>query len=67
MATPEENKNQEELNKLLEQENKILREKLKLQSESFDISSGLIESLKETLGIRSRQTTFESNLLIICR
>lgn len=65
MATPEENKNQEELNKLLEQENKILREKLKLQSESFDLSSGLVESLKETLGIRSRQTTFESNLLSI--
>lgn len=65
MATPEENKKQEELNKLLEQENKILREKLKLQSESFDLSSGLVESLKETLGIRSRQTTFESNLLSI--
>jgi hypothetical protein len=66
MATPEEeNKQQEEKLKLLELENKILKEKLKLQSESFDLSSGLVDSLKETLGIRFKQTTFEGTLLNI--
>jgi hypothetical protein len=67
MATPEEEKRkkQEEINKLLEQENQILREKLRLQSESFDLSSGLVDALKETLGIRSKQTTFEGTLLNI--
>lgn len=61
----DQNKKQAETNKLLTEENKILRERLKLQSESLDMSSSLVESLKETLGIRSRQTTFEQNLLTV--
>jgi hypothetical protein len=59
------NKKQGETNRLLSEENKLLRERLKLQSESLDMSSSLVESLKETLGIRSKQTTFESNLLSV--
>ena len=63
MATEEENKNQDELNKKLERENQILREKLGLQSESLDLSSSLVDSLKEAMGIQSKRTTFDSNLL----
>ena len=65
MATPEELKRQKELNDLLEQENKILREKLKLQSEGYDISSTLLENLKEVLGIESRRSTFDAGVLDI--
>jgi hypothetical protein len=63
MPTPDEIKKQKELNDLLEQENRILREKLKLQSESYDLSSSLVEELKNVLGIESRRSTFESGIL----
>jgi hypothetical protein len=56
MATEEELNRQKELNKLL-------REEAILRGESFDISSSLVDSLKETLGINSRRTTFDSSLL----
>jgi chromosome segregation ATPase len=55
--------NQKELNKYLEDENNLLRKRLQLQSESLDVSSSLVESIKESLGIRSRITTFDENLL----
>lgn len=54
---------QEELNRSLQEENQLLRNRLQLQTESYDLSSSLVESLKETLGIRTRQTTSEQNLL----
>mgnify|MGYP003703987855 CR=1 FL=1 len=62
MATPDEVKKQKELNDLLDQENKILREKLRLQSDSYDLSSTLLEDLKEILGIRSKLTTYEKGI-----
>jgi len=62
MATPDEVKKQKELNDLLEQENRILKEKLRLQSDSYDLSSTLLEDLKETLGIRSKLTTYEKGV-----
>ena len=65
MATPEEIKKQKELNDLLEQENRLLKRKLELQSESYDLSSTLVEDLKETLGIQSRRSVFESGVLDI--
>ena len=65
MPTPDEIKKQKELNDLLEQENRILREKLKLQSESYDLSSSLVEDLKDVLGIQSRRNTFDSGVLDI--
>jgi hypothetical protein len=65
MATPEELKRQKELNDLLEQENRLLKRKLELQSESYDLSSTLVEDLKEVLGIQSRRSTFESGVLDI--
>ena len=54
---------QKEMNKSLEEENALLRKRIELQSESLGVSSSLVESLKETLGIRTRQTTSEQNLL----
>jgi hypothetical protein len=54
-----------ELNDLLEQENRLLKRKLELQSESYDLSSTLVEDLKETLGIQSRRSVFESGILDI--
>jgi hypothetical protein len=65
MPTPDEIKKQKELNDLLEQENRILREKLKLQSDGYDLSSTLIENLKEILGIESRRSTFDAGVLDI--
>jgi hypothetical protein len=49
--------------KLLQEENRLLREGKNLQQESYDISVRVVESLKEVLGIRTRQTTFDQNLL----
>ena len=49
--------------KLLEEQNKILQKQLELQAEGYSLSTSYIESLKEVLGVRSRQTTEESNLL----
>jgi len=63
MATADDLKKQQELNKALEEENAILRKRNKLQSEGYDASSSLVESLKEVLGIRTRQSTFEQDIL----
>lgn len=63
MATSDELKKAQELNKLLEEDNENLRKRNKLQSEGYDMSSSLVESLKEVLGIRTRQTTFEQDIL----
>ena len=48
--------NQKQKNKLIQEENQLLQKKLDLQSQSLDVSSTLVESLKETLGIRTRTT-----------
>ena len=57
--------NQKQKNKLIQEENQLLQKKLDLQSQSLDVSSSLVESLKETLGIKTRTTTFDQNLLKI--
>jgi hypothetical protein len=49
--------------RLLQEENRLLREGKALQQESYDISIQVVESLKEILGVRTRQTTFDQNLL----
>jgi hypothetical protein len=56
MATQEEIQRQRELNAELEKTAQLRRE-------SVDISSSVIDSLKETLGLQSKRTTFESTLL----
>ena len=43
----------------------LQKEQKRLQSESFDQSSLLVESLKETLGIKSKINTFDSGLIDI--
>lgn len=63
MATSDELKKAQELNRLLEEDNENLRKRNKLQSEGYDMSSSLVESLKEVLGIRTRQNTFEQDIL----
>lgn len=63
MATADDLKKQQELNKALQEENEILRKRNLLQSEGYDMSSSLVESLKEVLGIRTRQSTFEQDIL----
>ena len=65
MATPDEVKKQKELNDLLTKENEILKKRLELQSDSYDLSSSLIEDLKDALGIQSKRNTFDSGLLDI--
>ena len=49
--------------RLLQEENRLLREGRALQQESYDISVQVVESLKEILGVRTRQTAFDQNLL----
>ena len=56
MATQEEIQRQKELNAELEKTAQLRRD-------SLDISSSVIDSLKETLGLQSQRTTFESTLL----
>lgn len=56
MATQEEIKRQQEFNAELEKTAKLKRE-------SFDISASIIDSLRETLGLQNKRTTFENTLL----
>ena len=56
MATQEEVQRQRELNAELEKTSQLRRE-------SLDISSSIIDSLRETLGIQTKRTTFETTLL----
>jgi hypothetical protein len=63
MATDKELEYQKQLNKLLQEDLDIQKKKNKLQSDGYDMSSSLVESLKEVLGIRTRQNTFEQDIL----
>ena len=63
MATEEEKNNQQELNRLLKEENELLKQRLESQSESLDLSSSLVDSVKEVLGINTKRTTADSTLL----
>jgi hypothetical protein len=56
---------QAEQNRLRKEENKLLQEQLDKQRESYDLSSSMVDSLKETLGINTRRTTADANLLKI--
>ena len=50
-------------NKDLERRLAIQQELQKIERDSLDISSQMVDSLKEVLGIQSKRTTFESNLI----
>ena len=56
-------KKQKELNELKKEQIALDAKLKKSQSDSYDLSSSLVDSLKESLGIRSRISTFDSNLL----
>ena len=56
MATPEEIRLQQE-------NNRLLKEALQTQRQQSDISNGLIDDLKEILGIRTRTTQAEKQTL----
>lgn len=58
---------QEEINRLLEEENRLLRERLQAQSESYDLSSALVDSLKRVVGIRQRNSTIDQGILNLNR
>ena len=50
-------------NEKLKEQIKLLQQRLKLQQESFDTSSSIVDSLKEVLGINSRNSQFEKSTL----
>ena len=53
----------EEKAKLLKEENSLLKDHLKLQSESLDLSSLMVDSIKEALEINTKRSTADSNIL----
>jgi hypothetical protein len=67
MASQEELDREKEKNKLLEEQNRLYERQLKAQSESVSLSSSLVDSLKESMGIQSRRTQFDQNLLSLSK
>ena len=64
MAISQEELNrQNESNRLLKEQNELLKKRLESQSESLDLSSSLVDSIKEVLGINTQRTTADSTLL----
>jgi len=64
MAISQEELNrQNESNRLLKEENELLKKRLESQAESLDLSASLVDSVKEVLGINTKRTTADSNLL----
>lgn len=57
------NQSSKDRQKFLEKENYLLKEQIKLQSESLDLSSSLVDSIKEVLGINTKRSTADANLL----
>lgn len=49
--------------KLLEEQNRLYLKQLSLQEQGYSLSTSYVESLKEVLGIRSRLSTADDNLL----
>jgi len=55
--------NTDEENKKLQEQIELLKQRNKLQQESFDLSSSVVDSLRETLGIEIRRSTMEKSTL----
>ena len=55
--------NTDEENKKLKEQIELLRKRLELQQESFDLSSSIVDSLREALGIEIRRSTMEKSTL----
>ena len=52
-----------EENALLKEQNKILEQRLKIQEEGYSVSTAYLESLKEALGLQTRFTQGEIDIL----
>ena len=55
--------NTDEENKKLQEQIELLKQRNKLQQESFDLSSSVVDSLRESLGIEIRRSTMEKSTL----
>ena len=55
----------EQRNEALERQNQLLERQVDALSRSADLSNTLLDTLKEELGIQTRKTTGETNLLAI--
>jgi hypothetical protein len=55
--------NTDEENKKLKEQIELLRKRLELQQDSFDLSSSIVDSLREALGIEIRRSTMEKSTL----
>jgi hypothetical protein len=55
--------NTDEENKKLKEQIELLKQRLGLQQESFDLSSSIVDSLREVLGIEIRRSTMEKSTL----
>jgi hypothetical protein len=55
--------NTDEENKKLKEQIELLKQRLGLQQESFDLSSSIVDSLREALGIEIRRSTMEKSTL----
>jgi hypothetical protein len=62
MATNPSNLTPEQI-RLLQQQNDLYRKQLELQSEGYSLSTSYLESLKEIMGIRSRISVSDGNIL----
>ena len=67
MADEKDIKNQEELNNKKRSEQELDKELLRLASERLSLSSAFNDTIKELLGVQSKRTTFDSNLLKVNR
>lgn len=67
MADEKEINNQEELNKKKRTQREIDQDIARLASERLSLSSAFNDTIKELLGVQSKRTTFDSNLLKINR
>lgn len=63
MAEKDNSKNVDNENKSLKEQIELLKKRLQLQEESFDVSTSIVDSLKEVLGIQSRSSSFEKATL----
>ena len=64
MATNSSNLTPEQI-RLLQQQNDLYRKQLELQAEGYSLSTSYLESLKEVMGIRSRTSVSDGNILDI--
>lgn len=63
MADEKDIKNEKEVNNLKKENNKETDKSLRLQSLLNDLSSTYTDTIRETLGIQTKRSTFDSNLL----